>query len=232
MHAATSKTTYAHPSGTTGGAGAKRPPPAAALLLAAAAQGGAKRRAEDEVEKVEIEYFSKEEQAREAAAKGGLAHLIVQSRDLTHSAAKTPVVLSRTVTGKWVDDVVTPWGAVKEDQRAPFSKIPGQAFNYAKASAGACFLRLSNVSRRPSSLSLLLLPLPQIEDSSLMAAEREKAKKHKTFNEIEKRKVPPPLPIFQIFPPFPPLYASHTFTQRDLGQCSRAKSAAPRPSHA
>ncbi len=36
------------------------------------------------------------------------------------------------MTGKWVDDVVTPWGAVKEEQRKPFSKIPGQQFNYAK----------------------------------------------------------------------------------------------------
>lgn len=50
----------------------------------------------------------------------------------TYLAAKEPVVLSRTVTGKWVDDVVTPWDAVKQEHKAPFSKIPGQAFNYAK----------------------------------------------------------------------------------------------------
>ncbi len=58
---------------------------------------------------------------------------------LTFVPGKTPVVLSRTVTGKWVDDVVTPWGAVKEEQRQPFSKIPGQQFNYAKVLRDACW---------------------------------------------------------------------------------------------
>jgi hypothetical protein len=36
-----------------------------------------------------------------------------------------------------VDDVVTPWDAVKQEHRAPFSKIPGQAFNYAKVCCGS-----------------------------------------------------------------------------------------------
>lgn len=57
-----------------------------------------------------------------------------------------------------------------------------------------------------------------MDDTALMAAEREKAKKHKTFNEIEKRKV--------LLPPSACPHPAHlTMPQRDLGQCSRAKSA-------
>jgi hypothetical protein len=103
---------------------------------------GFKRKNEEAECNVEIEYFSKEEkeeQAKLAAAKGNLRGkfsiflvLATIRARLNRPAAKEPVVLSRTVTGKWVDDVVTPWGAVKEEQRAPFSKVPGQAFNYAK----------------------------------------------------------------------------------------------------
>jgi hypothetical protein len=97
-----------------------------------------KRKVEEVDDKVEIEYFSKEEEARAAAAKGEWRGSVKVgrggSRDtcVAHFAAKEPAVLARTVTGKWVDDVTTPWGAVKEEQRAPFSKIPGQALNYAK----------------------------------------------------------------------------------------------------
>jgi hypothetical protein len=77
------------------------------------------------------------------------------------------------------------------------------------------------------SSALTLIPSShQMDDTALMAAEREKAKKHKTFNEIEKRKVrPPPLPP----PPSPLPPCSQTTLQRDLGQCSRAKSACLAP---
>ena len=73
MHAASSKTTYARP-GTVvgpGSAGTKRPPPLAAAMLLAAGAGEVKRKTEEGEGKLEIEYFSKEEEAREAAAKGG-----------------------------------------------------------------------------------------------------------------------------------------------------------------
>ena len=72
MHAATSKTTYTRPGSRAGdgGGAVKRPPPLSALMGAGAAALGAKRKAEEVLEKVELEYFSKEEDAREAAAKG------------------------------------------------------------------------------------------------------------------------------------------------------------------
>lgn len=71
VHAASSKTTYTRPGSRPGeGSALKRPPPLASLMGVGGA-GSVKRRTEDDHSKVEIEYFSKEEEARAAACKGG-----------------------------------------------------------------------------------------------------------------------------------------------------------------
>ena len=71
VHAASSKTTYTRPGSRPGeGSALKRPPPLASLMGAAGAVS-VKRRTEEDNSKVEIEYFSKEEEARAAACKGG-----------------------------------------------------------------------------------------------------------------------------------------------------------------
>ncbi len=70
VHAASSKTTYTRPGCRPGeGSALKRPPPLASLMGLGGA-GSVKRRTEDDHSKVEIEYFSKEEEARAAACKG------------------------------------------------------------------------------------------------------------------------------------------------------------------